>query len=190
MTGKTYIRRFISIFLFLVSLCCLFGVFFSYFYFKYTSRSYIDSVYQTLAKFAPLNEKVLAELTTPDGVELSRINNLTDKKSYSDSVFPNLQHYDVSLGAVYVMGDTITHNEVTAYYQELLQVQGWKQDGTYRFHRGTTCVSFYYQEYPSSFDGYFRYTLTIWHDLWTQSFSAPAPPFFLLWNFKSRSCPP
>ena len=43
------------------------------------SVAYSDSIYQMLPKFAPLNAQVLAELPPPPGVELTNLNNLTDK---------------------------------------------------------------------------------------------------------------
>jgi hypothetical protein len=197
MPKKNYTPIVMSLFLILLvcGLLAALGYFVYSSYLFYESRTYRDSIYQTLPKFAPLNEQVFAELTPPDGVEIYRTNNLTALKTTSDPLI-GIHSYNVSLTATYIILDT-TLDKTTAYYKDLLQTQGFEQDlqeekqqnSHYRFHRGTTCVSLYHSIFPGV-DGYLRYTLTIWYDLWAQSFSASKPPAFLMWNFESYSCPP
>ncbi len=184
----------------ILSLCGLLAIL----YYTYTSVSiynstdYTNSVNETVPKFAALNEQVFSELKHPIEVDPSHagLRNLPKYMSVPHGGY----RYDLSASIAYGIRDRSesAQRDVVLYYKDLLQRQGWQQDNAgqealqdgrkyYRYHRGTACITLDF-DFKAS-----KYTLSIWHDFWSQSFSAPKPPgfmeWFTEWKFGRNKCP-
>jgi len=153
----------ISVIVIICSLCLVPIIQLNHFY---------DVEARAVSKFDTLNSELFATIPVPNGVvEL--------EQSSNGIISPSTEHGRYLRTEYQISGTRpieLLKYDVLKYYEEFFLPNGWKVSVSYKdfytYSRGTACVDI------SFYGG--NYSLSIWHDFWSQGFSPPDPNWRLL----------
>ncbi len=148
---------------------------------------FYDVEARAVSKFDTLNSELFASIPTP--------NRVVEIEQFSNGITSPSTEHGRYLSTEYQISGTLPIEAlkyaVQKYYEEFFLSNGWKVSVSYKdfssYSRGTACVDInFYGD---------NYSLSIWHDFWSEDFSPPDPPWrlleFLEFGVSSfANCPP